>query len=93
MFDLIDEDLFADTVADHFGILDEKYVADICAALLPEIRATFDGAYETRFVIVDFETGKPMNVNAVLKTRDAAEEFLKIVGDDKYAIGLLLTER
>jgi hypothetical protein len=93
MFDLIDEDLFADTVAEHFNVLDERYVADICKELLPEIRATFDGAYETRFVIVENETGKPMNANAILTTREAAEEFLKIVGDDKYGIGLLLLDQ
>jgi len=93
MFDLIDEDVFADDVSDFFSVLDVSYVTDICKELLPRLQATFDQAYETRFVIVEIETGKPMNANALLKTRDAAEDFLKIVGDDKYAIGLLLTER
>ncbi len=90
MFDLIDEDLFTDALRDVFGILDEQYVRDLASELLGQLRATFDGAYQTQFLIVERDTGKPMNVNALLKTRYAAEEFLTIVGD-QYEIGILLT--
>lgn len=93
MFDLIDEDVFEGAVKSHFNLLDEHYVEDVCDDLLKELRTTFNFGYETRFLIVDSETGKPMNVNAVLKTREAAVEFLKIVGDDKYMVALLLTEK
>ena len=93
MFDVIDEDLFADAVWEHFSVLDQRYVADQCKELLPRLRATFDGAFETCFVILDSETGKPMNVNAVLKSREAAEEFLNILGCEKYEIGMLVRER
>ena len=93
MFDLIDEDLFTDTVSELFGVLDEHYVADICKELLPQIRATFDGAYETKFVIVEQTTGKLLNANAVLDTREAAEMFLQIVGPEKYDVGILLLDR
>jgi hypothetical protein len=91
MFDLIDEDLFTDALLDVFGILDEQYVRDLASELLEQLRATFDGAYQTQFLIVERDTGKPMNVNALLKTRAAAEEFLTIVGD-QYEIGILLTD-
>ena len=93
MFDLIDEDLIENIISERFEVLDDQYVADVCRDLLPEIRDTIDDAFETRFLIVESETGKPMNVTAVLKTREAAEEFLKIVGDDKHTIALLLTEK
>ena len=33
-----------------------------------------------------------MNVNAVLTKRDAAEEFLQVVGADKFEIGILLRD-
>ena len=65
----------------------------LCKELYPRLQATFEMAYETRFVILDSETCKPVNVNAVLKTYDAAEDVLKILGDDKNMIGHLLIER
>ena len=90
MFDVIDEDLFADAVAEIFCVLDKRYIGDLYKELLPRLQATFDGAFETRFVLIETETGKPMNVNAVLTKREAAEEFLEIVGSEKYEIGILL---
>ena len=93
MFDIIDPDLFADVVLDHFSVLDRNYVADQCKELLPCLNATFDQTFETSFVILDSETGKPINVNAILTKREAAEEFLKIVGSDKYEIGILLRDQ
>lgn len=93
MFEVIDPDLFADTVHEIFSVLDRRYVEDLCKELYPRLQATFETAYETRFVILDNETCKPVNVNAVLKTYDAAEDVLKILGDDKNMIGYLLIER
>ncbi|MBX3452817.1 MAG: hypothetical protein KF777_24990 [Planctomycetaceae bacterium] len=90
MFDLIDEDLFTDVLLDVFGVLDDQYVRDLASDCLGQLRTTFDSAYQTQFLIVERETGKPMNVNALLQTRASAEEFLTIVGD-KYEIGILLT--
>jgi hypothetical protein len=92
MFDLIDQDLFTEIVQDHFNVLDDRYVADLCCELLPDLQGTFDAAYETKFVILESEFGKPINANAVLSKRDAAEEFLNIVGPDKHTIGILLIE-
>jgi hypothetical protein len=92
MFDLIDQDLFTEIVQDHFSVLDDRYVADLCGDLLPDLQRTFDAAYETRFVILDSESGRPINANAVLSKREAAEEFLNIVGRDKHTIGILLIE-
>lgn len=91
MFDLIDEDLFTGTLLDVFGILDDQYVRDLAGDCLGQLRTTFDSAYQTQFLIVERESGKPMNANALLKTRASAEEFLTIVGD-KYEIGILLTD-
>ncbi len=93
MFEVIDPDLFADTVHEIFGILDRRYVEDLCKELHPRLQATFESAYETRFVILDNETGKPVNTNAVVKDFDAAQDVLKILGDDKNMIGYLLIER
>ena len=93
MFDIFDNEHFADAVWDCFSVLDRNYVGDQCRELLPRLSATFDQLYTTRFIIVERETGKPLNVNAVLAKREAAEDFLKIVGDDEYEIGLLLTEQ
>jgi hypothetical protein len=93
MFDIIDSDLFTDRVHEIFGVLDRRYVEDLSKELLGSLRATFDGAFETRFIILERETGKPLNVNAVLNTHDAAEQFLRIVGEDKYMIGFLLLEQ
>ena len=93
MFEAIDPDLFADAVHEIFSVLDRRYVGDLCKELHPRLQATFELAYETRFVILDNETCKPVNVNAVLKTYDAAEDVLKILGDDKNMIGHLLIER
>lgn len=93
MFDIFDNEHFADAVWDCFSVLDRNYVGDQCKELLPRLNETFDQLFTIRFLIVERETGKPMNVNAVLTKRDAAEEFLKIVGDDKYEIGTLLTEQ
>ncbi len=89
MFDIIDDDIFADTVSEIFSVLDRQYVEDCCKELLPRLRATFDGAFETSFVIVDNDTGKPINREAVLKNRDAADEFCRIVGDDRHSVGIL----
>lgn len=93
MFDLIDDDLFADTVSEIFSVLLPSYVEDLCKELLPRLRATFDGAYETRFVVISNETGEPITRNAVLEKRDTAEEFCRILGADKHSVGLLLIER
>lgn len=93
MFDIFDEEVFADVVWEEFNVLDRNYVGDQCHSLLPRLEATFDQMFETVFIILDRETGKPMNVNAVLTKRDAAEELLKIVGDEKYEIGILLRDR
>jgi len=93
MFDIFDEEVFADAVWEEFSVLDGNYVGDQCHNLLPRLQATFDEMFETVFVILDRETGNPMNPNAALTKRDAAEEFLKIVGDEKYEIGILLRDR
>jgi hypothetical protein len=92
MFDLFDPDLFTEIVQDHFSVLDARYVADLCRELLPDLQETFDAAYEMKFLILDADTGKPINANAVLSKREAAEEFLNIVGPDKHTIGILLIE-
>ena len=93
MLDIIDEELFFDAVWELFDVLDERYTRAKCKALLPRLQATFDMVFETKFVIVDRETGNPMNVNAVLTSREAAEQMLRIVGEDKYEVAILLTDR
>jgi hypothetical protein len=93
MFDILEEELFAEAVWEIFGFLDQRYVADMCKELIPRLNATFDQVFETTFVILDRETGRPMNVNAVLTRRDSVEQFLRILGDDKYEIGILLRDR
>ena len=93
MYDLIDEDLFAEAVGEQFPMLDQRYVEAQCHELLPKLQATFDQMFKTSFVIVDRETHRPLNVNAVVDKRDAADVFLKIVGDEKYEVAILLTDR
>jgi hypothetical protein len=93
MYDLIDEELFTEAVSEQFPMLEQRFVETQCRDLLPRLQATFNQMFETSFVIVDRETRKPLNVNAVLKKRDAADEFLKIVGEDKYEVAILLTDR
>ena len=93
MFDMFDEEMFLEAVYDCFSVLDRRYVADQCKELQTGLTATFDDVFETTFVIIDRDTGKPMNVNAVLTKRDAAEEFLKIVGSEKFEIGILLKDK
>ncbi|MFO0905785.1 MAG: hypothetical protein U0939_22445 [Pirellulales bacterium] len=93
MYDLIDEEIFTEAVGEQFPMLEQLFVETQCRDLLPRLQATYDQMFETSFVIVDRETHKPLNVNAVLKKRDAADEFLKIVGEDKYEVAILLTDR
>lgn len=93
MFEIIDPDLFAETVHEIFSVLDQRYVEDQSKELYSRLQSTFDMAYETRFIILDKETCLPLNINAVLNKFDTAEEFLRIVGEDKYTIGFLLIER
>ena len=93
MFDIIDPDLFEDCVCEHFDVLDGNYVAEKCRDLHASLRETFEGAYETRYIILDKETCKPVNVNAIVGTHDAADEFVKILGEDKHMVGFLLIER
>jgi hypothetical protein len=92
MFDFFDEDMFAEAVWEHLNVLDRGYVEDQCHDLLQDLRSAFDDQFETAFIILDRETGKPMNVNAVLTKRDAAEEFLQVAGADKFEIGILLRD-
>jgi hypothetical protein len=93
MFDIIDPDIFADVVHEHFSVLDRRYVEDQCKELYPHLQATFDSAFETRFIIINSKTGLPLNVNAVLTSYEAAETFRKIVGELDYEIGYLLINR
>ena len=44
-------------------------------------------------MIVEQTTGKLLNANAVLDTREAAEMFLQILGPEKYDVGILLLDR
>ncbi|HET6884202.1 MAG TPA: hypothetical protein VFI31_28875 [Pirellulales bacterium] len=93
MFDFVDEGMFLDAVADHFSVLAQDYAEEQGKEPLASLEAYSDDLFETSFVILDRETGKPMNMNAVLTKRDAAEEFLKVVGADKFEIGILLREQ
>ncbi len=93
MFDIIDEDLFAEAVWECFSVLDRRYVGDQCKELLPRLQATFDAAYETSFVILDTKTGKPINIHAVVDSWNAAETLLNIFGDEGREIGFLLRNK
>jgi arginine repressor len=93
MFDIIDEDLFADAVWEIFSVLDQRYVADLCKELLPRLQATFDAAYDTSFIILDTKTGKPVNVHAVLDSWNTAETLMTILGEDGREIGFLLRNK
>lgn len=93
MFDIIDQEIFADAVHEHFSVLDQRYVEDQCKDLFPRLQATFDSAFQTRFVIIDNKTGKPVNIHAVVDTYEAAESFLQIIGEEGHSIGYLLIER
>ena len=89
MFDLIENDLFSEAVWEIFSVLDQRYVADQCEELLARLDATFDQIFETKYVILDRETGKPISTESVLTHRDAADEFVRITGDSRE-VGLLL---
>jgi hypothetical protein len=93
MFDIIDEDLFADAVWEIFSVLDQRYVADLCKELLPRLQATFDAAYDTSLIILDTKTGKPVNVHAVLESWNTAETLMTILGEDGLEIGFLLRNK
>lgn len=93
MFDLIDDGMFADILRQQFEFLNEEYAESAAGEILSSLREIFDDGFDTSFVIVDRETGKPMNCNAVVHKRDAAEDFLKIVGSEKYEIDILLRDK
>ena len=93
MFDIIDEDLFADAVSECFSVLHRGYVEDQCKELLPRLRATFDAMYDTSFIILDAKTGLPVNVHAVVDSLDAAETLAKVLGDNDHEIGFLLRSK
>ena len=93
MFDIIDEDLFADAVSECFSVLHRGYVEDQCKELLPRLRATFEAMYDTSFIILDAKTGKPVNVHAVVDSLDAAETLAKVLGDNDHEIGFLLRSK
>ena len=93
MFDIIDEDLFADAVSECFSVLHRGYVEDQSKELLPRLRATFEAMYDTSFIILDAKTGMPINVHAVLESLDAAETLTKILGENDHEIGFLLSNK
>ena len=93
MFDIIDEDLFADAVWEIFSVLEQRYVADQCKELLPRLQETFDAAYDTSFIILDAKTGMPVNIHAVVDSLDAAETLAKVLGDNDHEIGFLLRNK
>ena len=93
MFELIDEGMFAEIFCQQFEFLDKRYAEGAAFEILLGLREIFDDGFDTSFVIIDRETGKPMNCNAVVNKRDAAEDFLKIVGSEKYEIGILLRDK
>lgn len=93
MFDLIDEGMFADIFCQQFEFLDEQYAEGAASEIHHGVCELFEQQFEATFVILDHETGKPMNCNAVVNNRGAAEDFLKIVGSDKYEIGILLRDK
>ncbi len=93
MLDLIDAEVLESIIADRFNVLDAEYVNRVCKYLVPEYRRTVNEAFETRYLIVEAQSGTPMKLDAAMKHREAANEFLKVLGDDKYTVALLLTER
>ncbi len=64
MFDLFENDLFVESVQDIFNVLDHNYVEDLCKELLPRLNGTFDQLFETKFLIVENATGKPVSKEA-----------------------------
>jgi hypothetical protein len=93
MFDIIDEDLFADAVSECFSVLHRGYVEDQSKELLPRLRATFDAMYDTSFIILDAKSGMPVNIHAVVDSLDAAETLAKVLGEDDHEIGFLLRNK
>ena len=92
MFELFEDSAYVDEAYGYFSVLHEGYFEDQWRECMRDMQRTFDSLYETRFIIVDRESGNPVNVNAVLKDRKTAEELLKIIGKDTNEIAMLVLE-
>lgn len=88
MFDLIPEEIFADLLHSRLSVLDGRYVSDLAPEILEELRRTFDEAYETCFLIIDNETGKPMSTE-IITDRKTADDCARVCGPNA-SVGILL---
>ena len=93
MFDLFEDAAFTDEAYEYFAVLHKGYFEDRWQELVPALQDVFNDMFDINFVIVDSDTCKPININAVLNDRASAEQCLKIIGKDKHSIALLLTEK
>ncbi len=93
MYDMFDNEFFIEAVQETFSVLAPSYVEDLCKELLPRLNATFDQLFETKFLIIDNATGKPVSKEAVTDQRATADELCRMVGSDRHSVAILLIEQ
>ncbi len=93
MFYLCENDLFTEAVQEILGVLAPNYVADLCKELLPRLNATFDQLFETKFILIDNETGKPVSREMVTDKRETADEMCRMLGSNRHSVAILLIEQ
>ena len=91
MFELIPEEIFVDILASHLEAVDEGYIRFYAPEIRDALRRTFDEAYETCFLIVDQEAGKPMSTE-IITDRRTADDCARVCGPNA-SVGILLMEQ
>lgn len=92
MLHILDNDGVAETAYHCFSVLDRGYFEDQWKEFVKAMYEIHDDLYETRFIIVDRQSGKPVSVNAIVRDRKTAEELLPVFGEDKHEVALLLLD-
>lgn len=88
MFELIPESIFAEVLKEHLAVIDPLYFDESAGAILRELSRRVDEAYETCFLIIDDEEGRPLSTE-ILTDRRTANECARVCGPNA-SVGILL---
>ena len=92
MFEIF-EDHFADTLQEHFDVLQERYVQDKADDILDTMQHDFDQMFDTRFLLLRNGTGQPA-YRYLFDCRKSADSFKATLPcNDDIAVCMVLVDK